>query len=139
MSRSNNYYLKSQLIQNENTQLSIFANYRKLVNEEENVEDEQSLNSRVLYNQFLFNKVLSLNTAYETNSGTLAQQEFTYVEVNPGEGQYTWNDYNNNGLQELEEFEISPYPDQAKYVRVLLPNQVFLKTHQNKFSQVVNA
>lgn len=137
VSRSNNYYLKSQLIQNENTQLSIFANYRKLVNEEENVEDEQSLNSRVLYNQFLFNKVLSLNTAYETNSGTLAQQEFTYVEVNPGEGQYTWNDYNDNGLQELEEFEISPYPDQAKYVRVLLPNQVFLKTHQNKFSQVV--
>ena len=137
MSHSNNYYLKSQLIQNENTQLSVFANYRKLINEEENVEDEQSLNSRVLYNQFLFDKLISLNTAYETNSGTLAQQEFTYVEVNAGEGQYTWNDYNDNGIQELEEFEISPFPDQAKYVRVLLPNQIFLKTHQNKFSQVV--
>jgi len=137
VSHSNNYYLKSQLIQNENTQLSVFANYRKLINEEENVADEQSLNSRVLYNQFLFDKLVSLNTAYETNSGTLAQQEFTYVEVNPGEGQYTWNDYNDNGIQELEEFEISPFPDQAKYVRVLLPNQIFLKTHQNKFSQVV--
>ena len=137
VSHSNNYYLKSQLIQNENTQLSVFANYRKLINEEENVEDEQSLNSRVLYNQFLFDKLVSLNTAYETNSGTLAQQEFTYVEVNAGEGQYTWNDYNDNGIQELEEFEISPFPDQAKYVRVLLPNQIFLKTHQNKFSQVV--
>nr|WP_309726419.1 hypothetical protein [Mesonia maritima] len=138
VSNSDNYYLRSQLINSEKTKLSVFANYRKLDNEEEGVEDEHSLNSRVLYNQFLFDRILNLNTAYETNSGTLPQQEFTYVEVNAGEGQYTWNDYNNNGVQELEEFEIAPYPDQAKYVRMLLPNQIFVKTHQNKFSQIIS-
>ncbi|PZD78988.1 hypothetical protein [Mesonia sp. K7] len=134
---SNNYYVKSQLIQNENTKLLLFANLRKLKSELESVDDETSLNSRILYNQFLFDKVLSLNTSYETNSGQIAMQEFTYVEVNPGEGQYTWNDYNNDGIQQLDEFEIAPFPDQAKYVRVLLPNQVFVKTHQNKFSQIL--
>jgi hypothetical protein len=46
-----------------------------------------------------------------------------------------WNDYNNNGIQELQEFEVAPFPDLAKYVRVFLPNQIFVKTHQNKFSQ----
>jgi len=137
VSTSDNYYLKSQLINSEKTKLSIFANYRKLKNEEENVEDEQSLNSRVLYNQFLFDRILNLNTTFETNSGTLPQQEFTYVEVNAGEGQYTWNDYNENGVQELEEFELAGFPDEAKYIRVLLPNQIFLKTHQNKFSQII--
>nr|WP_240462912.1 hypothetical protein [Mesonia aquimarina] len=138
VSSSDNYYLRSQLINAENTKLSVFANYRKLNNQEEGVEDEHSLNSRILYNQFLFDKILNLNSVYETNSGTLPQQEFTYVEVNAGEGQYTWNDYNNNGVQELEEFEIAPFPDQATYVRVLLPNQIFIKTHQNKFSQIVS-
>ncbi|WP_255553923.1 hypothetical protein [Mesonia aestuariivivens] len=134
---SNNYYLKSRLINSEKTKLAVFANYRTLKNKLEELPDEQSLNSRIQYNQFLFNRIVSLNTTYETNSGTLPQQEFTYVEVNSGEGQYTWIDYNDNGVQELEEFEIAAYSDEAKYIRVLLPNQIFLKTHQNKFSQIV--
>lgn len=134
---SNTYYVKSTLINSNDTKLSLYANYRKLSNEDEDTEDEQSLNSRILYNQFLFNKIVNLNTTYETSSGTLAQQEFTYVEVNAGEGTYTWLDYNGNGVQELNEFEIASYSDEAKYTRVLLPNQIYLNTHQNKFSQIV--
>lgn len=134
---SNTYFLKSRLIQNENTQLSLFVNYRTLTQEDETLTDEKSLNSRLLYQQRLFNKKVSLNTVYETNSGTLPQQEFTYVQVDPGQGVYTWNDYNNNGIQELNEFELAQFPDEAIYVRILLPNQIFIKTHQNKFSQVL--
>ena len=134
---SNTYYLKSKLIQNDKTNLSLYANYRTLDHEDEAIEKEQSLNSRLLYNQKLFNQVLLLNTVYETNSGTLPQQEFTYVEVEPGQGAYTWIDYNNNGIQELEEFEIAQFQDEGNYIRVLLPNQIFLKTHQNRLSQTV--
>ncbi len=137
VSSSNNYYLRSQLVQTQTTKLSVFANYRTLTNKDAAKEKEHSLNSRILYNQFFWDRLLNLNTVYETNSGTLPQQEFTYVEVNAGEGQYAWNDYNNNGIQELDEFEISPFPDEAKYIRVLLPNQIYVKTHQNKFSQIV--
>ena len=132
---SHSYYFKSRLIQTKKSDLSLFLNYRNLKFEDNIRGNEPSLNSRLLYNDQYFNQLIQVTTAYETTSGTIAQQEFTYLEVEPSQGVYMWNDYNNNGIQELEEFEIAPFPDQAKYVRVFLPNQVFVKTHQNRFSQ----
>ena len=134
VNRSNSYYLNSRLLQTEKSDLSVFINYRNLVFEDPLRENAPSLNSRILYNDRYFNQLLQLTTVYETAAGTLAQQEFTYLEVEPGQGVYMWNDYNNNGIQELAEFEVAPFPDQAKYVRVFLPNQVFVNTFQTKFS-----
>lgn len=134
---SQSYYLKSKLLQTKKSDLTLFVNYRNLKYVDETRQNEPSLNSRLLYNDKYFNQFMLVTTAYETTSGTIAQQEFTYLEVEPGQGVYTWIDYNGNGIQELQEFEIAPFPDQAKYVRVFLPNQIFLKTHQNKFSQAV--
>lgn len=138
VNHSNSYYLKSQLIKTEKSNLSVFLNYRTLKYEDSNKNDEPSLNSRILYSDRFFGQILQTTSAYETSSGTIAQQEFTYLQVEPGQGVYMWNDYNSNGIQELQEFEIAPYPDLAIYVRVFLPNQVFVRTHQNKFSQSVN-
>ena len=134
---SNTYYLKSQLIKNTQTNLSVYVNYRKLNNEDETIDDERSLNSRLQFNQKFFKQLINWNTVFETNSGTLPQQDFTYVEVDEGQGAYTWIDYNENGIQELEEFEIAQFQDQGTYIRVLLPNQVFIKTHQNRLSQLL--
>ncbi|MBU2921911.1 hypothetical protein KO504_11205 [Winogradskyella psychrotolerans] len=134
---SNTYYLKSRLIQNKNTTLQLFVNYRDLKSEDNSIKDEQSLNSRLNYNQKLFNNLVVLNTSFETNSGTSPQQDFTYVEVEAGQGAYTWIDYNENGIQELNEFEIAQFTDQGSYIRVLLPNQVFVQTHQNRFGQTI--
>jgi len=122
------------LLQTEKSDLSVFINYRNLVFEDPSRENAPSINSRILYNDRYFNQLLQLTTIYETAAGTLPQQEFTYLEVEPGQGVFMWNDYNNNGIQELAEFEIAPFPDQAKYVRVFLPNQVFVNTFQTKFS-----
>ena len=90
-----------------------------------------------IYNQALLDGGIRWNTALESNNGVIAQQEFTYVKTEPGQGVYTWIDYNNNGIQELEEFEVAQFQDQAEYIRILLPNQVFLKIRQNKFSQIL--
>lgn len=138
VNQSNSYYLKSQLIKNEQSNLTVFINYRNLKFEDATKDNEPSLNSRILYNSTFFKQLIQSTTAYETTAGTIAQQEFTYLEVEPAQGIYAWNDYNNNGIQELQEFEIAPFPDQAKYIRVFLPNQVFVRTNQNKFSQALS-
>ena len=134
---SNTFYLNTRLIQNTKTNLALYANYRTLKSEETKENNERSINSRLQFNQKLFKNLVQWNTLFETNSGTLPQQDFTYVEVEPGQGTYTWIDYNGNGIQELEEFEIAQFQDQGKYIRVLLPNRIYIKTHQNRLSQTI--
>ena len=137
VNNSQTYYLRSKLIQNKKTDLAVYASYRTLDFTDVSRKNEPSLNSRILYNDRFFNQLIQLGTAYETSSGTIAQQEFTYIEVPTGQGVYIWNDYNGNGIQELEEFEIAQFSDQARFIRIFLPNQIYIKTNQNKFSQSV--
>lgn len=137
VNQSDAVYFKSKLIQNQHSSLAVFANYRNLEFTDALRKNQPSLNSQILYNRHFLRQLLQTNVAFETNSSTIAQQEYTYVEVDAGKGIYIWNDYNNNGVQELEEFEIAQFIDQAKFIRVFLPNQIFVATHQNKFSQSV--
>jgi hypothetical protein len=134
---SRSYYLKSRLLKTEKSDLSLFVNYRRLKFEDPAFATEPSLNSRLLYNDRYWDQLVQVSSAYETSSGRIARQEYTYLQVDAGQGVYRWNDYNDNGIQELQEFEVAPFPDQAIYVRVYLPNQVYVGTHQNKFSQSV--
>ena len=134
---SNTVFLKSRLLNSSSAQLEVFANYRVFRDEDGEDDDEETLNSRVVYNQSVLKGGIRWTTVFESNNGVLAQQEFTYVQVEPGQGVYTWIDYNENGVQELEEFEVAQFQDQAEYIRVLLPNQVFVKTRDNRFSQTL--
>ena len=132
---SQTFIIKTKLIQTAKSDLSIVSQYRVLNFKTNSRQKESTLNSRIMYTDRFLKNLLVSNIVFETNSGTLPQQEFTYIEVAAGQGVYTWNDYNNNSIQELQEFEIAPFIDQAQFIRVFLPNRIFIKTHQNKFSQ----
>jgi hypothetical protein len=129
------YYLNSKLINTNNANLDIYINYRTVKNT--NFNNEESLNAKIFYKQQLFNQFLLLSTNYQTLSGTLPQQDYTYIKTEPGQGFYMWIDYNNNQIKELNEFEIAQFPDQAEYLRVVLPTVTYLPTHQNKFTQTI--
>ncbi|MFC2108943.1 hypothetical protein ACFLSU_00075 [Bacteroidota bacterium] len=133
VNNSKNYFIKSKLIQNKTSDLSIYTNYRTVKNKFS--ENTSSLNSRVNYHQKLFKNFINLSTVYETGSGVLPQQEFTYLKTEPGQGFYTWIDYNNNSTQEFNEFEVAKFSDQASYLRVALPSINYIKIHQKKISQ----
>ena len=136
--QSNAFYVKSQVFKTKTSDLNIYANYRILDYKYNDLPTENTLNSRIAYNDRFLKNLIQTSTIYENTSGSIAQQEFTYIEVEAGLGTHMWNDYNGNGVQELEEFEVALFPDQAKYVRMFLPNQIYLRTHQTKFSEVLN-
>ena len=133
---SNSYFLNSQII-NDKSKINLFINQNNLITFENNSK-EKFLNTKLIYNQKVIKNILDSNLYYETNSGNLPQQEYTYLEVEPGLGSYKWIDINENNIQELEEFEIAVFEDEGKYIRVLLPNQIFIRTYQNKFNYSAN-
>ncbi len=133
VNNSKTIYLKSSLINSKSANLNIYINYRTVKNT--NFLDEQSLNSKIAYKQQIWNQFLTFNTMYQTRSGTMPLQDYSYIETEPGQGFYMWVDYNENGIKELDEFEIARFPDQAKYLRVVLPTINYIATHQNIFSQ----
>lgn len=127
------FYITSRLVQNKNTNLNVFANYR--ITENAFTADEKSLNSKITYNQILFNNFVILGTVYETASGNVPRQDYVYIETEPGQGFYTWRDYNNDGIKDFDEFEIAEFQDQANYLRVPLPNLRYIATQRAKWSQ----
>ena len=130
-------FAKAQLINKSKTKLSGFAQYRNLSTSSTILEGQKSLNLRLSFAQSLWENRLRISTNIEANNGKLPQQEFTYVAVEAGQGTYTWIDYNEDGIQDLDEFEIAQYQDQAAYVRLLLPNQTFIDIQRSALTQLL--
>jgi hypothetical protein len=130
---SKTWFVKSQLINKENANLNIYLNYR-IVNYREK-STNATLNSRINYRQQLFKQFLIWSTQYQNTSGNIPQHEYTYVETEIGQGFYTWFDYDQDGVKDLDEFEIAQYADQANYLRIALPNISYVPTHEVKLQQ----
>ncbi len=133
-----------ELIKNQNNQLKINAAYRRLYVDSTLTaqKPDNSLVSRIEYNLRLLKGVVYSNTFYEIGSGLEAKKQFSYIAVAVGLGPYIWFDYNNNGIKELNEFEIAVFPgqtgsDQNAYIKVYTPTSDYIKTYSNQFSQTL--
>ncbi len=103
------------------------------------LKPDNTLVGRLEHNARFMKGAVVTSTFYEIGSGLEVKKEFSYIEVAAGQGIYAWSDFNNNGVQELNEFVVAAFPDQAKYIRVFTPtnNFIFEKTLTNQFSEVL--
>ena len=123
-----------------NQKLNIITSYRELKIKDPDLlpqAPENTLLGRIEHELTILKGALSLNTFYEIGSGLELKREFLYIEVNAGQGIYTWNDYNEDGIKDLNEFEISQFVDQAKYIRVFTPSNEYVKTYSNEYNQSI--
>ncbi len=86
--------------------------------------------------RFLKNAIV-LSTYYEMGNGMELKRNYTYIKVAAGQGVYTWNDYNGNGVEELDEFEVAAFQDEAEYVKVWLTGTDYVNTYNARLSQSV--
>ena len=91
------------------------------------------VNLQVSVNQYFFRKILQGTANLESYNGNILQDEIIYVETQPGQGNYQWNDYNGNGIKEINEFEPAVFSDQSRYIRVVLPSKNLIPVLHNKY------
>ncbi|WP_409449811.1 hypothetical protein [Chryseobacterium sp.] len=135
MNRILGFMAESQLIKNEKTTLTALLHYRKFFYQSDLADMSRNNDfvvGNILYNQQLFKNGARLQAFYELGNGQEAQREFQYIKVTDGQGVYKWTDYNGDGVQQLDEFEIAEYSDLAQYIRVYTNSVRYLPSNKNK-------
>lgn len=98
-------------------------------------EPQKTYLGRADYSLSAWKNTLNLTTGYEIGSGQSPKVEFTYLAVNPGEGQYTWVDRNRDSILQVDEMEIAVFQDQANYVRVAVTTADYIRTNNVLLNQ----
>jgi hypothetical protein len=128
------------LTQMQNHTLTVLSSYRelKILNPTIiNQTPENTLLGRIDYEMRALRGAFTWNNFYEIGSGLELKREFLYIQVNDGQGVYTWIDYNGDEIKDLNEFEIAQFVDQASYIRVFTPSNEYVKTYSNEFNQSI--
>ena len=124
---------------NANNQLSLNATARKFnVRNNNFIEKFKSRDTYIGQAEYLFNwfkRRLNGSTFLEAGSGQEQKFEWNYVKVQPGQGAYAWIDYNQDSIQQINEFIIAPFQDQATYTRVTILSNQFIPTLNTAVSQ----
>lgn len=121
-------------------QFDLNVGYRilNLVQQPPGSKPEESLLGRAEYNHRLFKGLIRGSVFYEFGSGLEYKKEFSYLEVAPGQGIYTWIDYNGDSIKQLDEFEVAAFQDEASYIRVFTPTNEFERVYTMQYNQTIN-
>jgi hypothetical protein len=139
LTRAEDIELALSLLKNRNHKFRSRFTYRKLnilSSSLTTIEPEENILARLEYVSKFFKNVITSNTYYEIGSGLEIKKEFSFIQVQPGQGTHAYiGDLNTNGVKDLNEFEVAIFQDQADFIKIFTPTNEFVRTFTNSFNQ----
>ena len=138
--RSSNYNFQYEWMSNPSHQIRSSAIFRNLNYERfaTGKDRENSLLGRVEYFGRYWRGAINGSSLYEIGSGQEPKKTFSYFEVPAGQGEYAWIDYNHDNVQQLNEFEVARFRDQAKYFKIFTPTNDFTRSNYLQYNYQLN-
>ena len=102
-----------------------------------NFVTEHNFVANVDYSGSFWKGAVTVGLYYEAGSGLEQKREYTFLKVAAGQGSYVWNDYNGNGIEELNEFELAAFQNEADYVKVWLSTNEYVNTYNSGTTQTL--
>lgn len=136
--RANTFALEGRLLSKRNHNLSWNMTYRNLQQDTlltQNDDLEHFYLGRVNYRFQFFKAVFSGNTLYEIGSGREQRIQYNYLEAPDGQGNFAWQDINENGIQELNEFFVSSFENDNRFLRLVSNSLEFQAVNSTLFNQ----
>lgn len=115
-----------------NHQITLTGSYRNMVvNIPRSVATEsgEAVLGRFEYNGNIRKGFIVPSLLFEAGTGQEQKRIYTYVAVNTGQGTHMWIDYNEDGVQQANEFEPAIYPDQRNFVRIITFTNEYVKVN----------
>ncbi len=135
------YFLKSQYRPGSSLSMLATGSYRSLdvldtVFRGDALQNTRTLNANLQGDYQHPKRLVTSQLLYEVASEQLAAKEIRFVQVPTGQGQYVWLDslFNNDGIQDIEEFQLANNPLVADFVRIVVPTRNFVPTTRLSFS-----
>jgi hypothetical protein len=101
-----------------------------------NETNTSTLLGRVDYSLKALDGFMNLTTSYNLGSGQEAKREFQFIKVEKGEGTYIYlGDLNEDGADQINEYEVAVFSDQADFIRVNVVNNEFIRTENQGINQ----
>lgn len=138
--RAQTWTVQGQQLKNPRQQLNWNFTYRNFWNtaDTSSIKERQNIFlGRFDYRVNLFKGFIRANSLYELGSGKEQKREYTFVEAPNGNGSWAWQDLNDNGVQEQNEFYISQFPTENRFIRLFNSTTEFESVNFTRFNQIL--
>jgi hypothetical protein len=139
--RAQNVEFKGRFLAKKNQTINWNLIYRNLQQDTLFTSDsdlEHFYLGRIDYGFAAFKGAIRGNTLYEIGAGREQEIQYNYIEDPNGQGSYAWSDINENGVQEINEFYVSAFANENRFIRIFTNSLEFRPVNSTRFNQTLN-
>lgn len=125
---------------NETNNLNFVFTYRSLENKRDTLGPKlnETIMGRFDWSSDMLKRHIRSEVTYVAQTGRQQVNEYVYILVPAGQGLYKWEDYNNDGIKQLNEFIEAVNYDEKIYVRYSTPTDRYVTAYTNSLNYRLN-